>query len=68
MIILVKSMEKRRGTRERGSTGLIKGTKKDECSVGVEKRIVNRDKKEITLMLIPTKSLGQIVKYVISEV
>lgn len=33
-----------------------------------ERRIVDRDMKEITLTLIPMKSLEEIIKYTISEV
>lgn len=64
----VKPWRKRRETRERGGTGHIK-TKKTKCGVGIgERRIIDRDMKEITLMLIPMKSLEEIIKYVISEV
>lgn len=39
----------------------------NECGLGVEeRRMVNRDKKYI--MLIPMKSLEQMIKYIISEV
>lgn len=39
----------------------------NECGLGIEeRRMVNRDKKYI--MLIPMKSLEQMIKYIISEV
>lgn len=64
-----KPWRKRRKTRERGGTGHIKTKKKTKCGVGIgERRIVDIDMKEITLTLMPMKSLGEIIKYTVSEV
>lgn len=35
---------------------------------GGERRIVDKDKKEITLMLIPVKIWAQITKHIVSEI
>lgn len=67
--ISVKPWRKRRETRERGRTGHIKTKKKTKCGVGIgERRIVDRDMKEINLTLIPMKNLEEIIKYTVSEV
>lgn len=67
MEISVKAQRKRRETRDRGGTGHIET--KTKCGVGIgERRIVDRDMKEITLTLIPMKRLEEIIKYTVSEV
>lgn len=38
------------------------------CSGDGERRIVDRDQKEMTLVLIPVKILEQRIKYIISEI